>query len=95
MGREGQRAAHQGLRPHLLEVALELGVRFLGLTQLAVGGAQLFLQLAHLAAQHRQAVPQLAHLHPLPLQGLLQLCRASVGVPARTQAIGKGLKWRQ
>lgn len=91
--REGQRAAHQGLRPHLLEVALELGVSFLGLTQLAVGGAQLLLQLAHLAAQHRQALPQLAHLRTLPLQGLLQLSCAPVRIPARTKAIGKGLEW--
>lgn len=94
-GGKGQRAAHQGLRPHLLEVALELGVSFLGLTQLAVGRAQLLLQLAHLAAQHRQALPQLAHLCPLPLQGLLQLCRAPVRIPARTQAIGKSLEWGQ
>lgn len=94
-GGEGQRATHQGLRPHLLEVALELGVSFLGLTQLAVGGAQLLLQLAHLAAQHRQALPQLAHLRTLPLQGLLQLSRAPVGIPDGTQAIGKGLQWGQ
>ena len=94
-GGEGQRAAQQGLRPHLLEVALELGVSFLSLTQLAVGGAQLLLQLTHLAAQHRQALPQLAHLCPLPLQGLLQLRRAPVRVPTRTQAIGKSLEWGQ
>lgn len=92
---EGQRAAHQGLRPHLLEVALELGVSFLGLTQLPVGGAQLLLQLTHLAAQHRQAFPQLAHLCSLPLQRLLQLRCAPVRIPARTQAIGKGLEWGQ
>lgn len=94
-GREGQRAAHQGLRPHLLEVALELGISFLGLTQLTVGGAQLLLQLAHLAAQHRQALSQLAHLRTLPLQGLLQLRCPPVRIPARTKAIGKGLEWEQ
>lgn len=71
---------------------MQLGVSFLGLTQLAVSCAQLLLQLAHLTAQHRQALPQLAHLCTLPLQGLLQLCRAPAGVSNRTQAIGKGLE---
>lgn len=89
---QGTESGSPGAPPHLLEVTLQLGVSFLGLTQLAVSSAQLLLQLAHLTAQHRQALPQLAHLGSLPLQCFLQLCRAPVRFSNGSQAIGKGLE---
>lgn len=92
VGVRGSESRSPGAPPHLLEIALQLGVSFLGLTQLAVSSAQLLLQLAHLTAQHRQALPQLAHLCTLPLQCFLQLCSAPVGFSNGTQAIGKGLE---